>query len=247
MIKVLTVGKNCMLYEYTTGKKISHCYEGMKDIKLKLVMDDKSELIISDELIQYNKGSGYFFDYLDTRYFIQDTSENILIRAGYVYLDGCDKISNIEKSEGLKIRSRVQYETSKALEDMILPDTTSSLFDKNVVTGETIRSFENGNYQYTLKITTVSRLVTMNQHRKVNNLSYYPHDRNMDKYGAMYVALYCKYISDDVDTVSERYSFADKMLSIYMDTLEAVGTDKYFYLNMMIKKRLLFDGDYING
>ena len=80
--------------------------------------------------------------------------------------------------------------------------------------------------EITINFDTINSIVSQNKDRKINGKSYYPFDKNMDKYNSIYVSV----ITDNINDVS--YDFADKVLSNIVSALNK-DEDLYEYKSLI--------------
>lgn len=136
---------------------------------------------------------GYHYIDLEenTRYIIHEKKEYKIIRNGYLVFEDGD-INRCDKKYGFKRRKELMLYISDMVKS-ILKNENDILRKKNIgITkinkindSELILSV----YRSTAKIhiLTNSRLMDMNQERKLNNIRAIPFSKNMDKFTTMYV------------------------------------------------------------
>lgn len=192
--------------------------EDFQEGKLLINLHD-SKLEVDASKIHIEYGNQYVTYYDNYKFILDDGFQDILIKAGYiVYKDY--NISRIEdKEEGLSVRAKVDADVNKAIDKVLI---------------EKVRTADNG-YSFTIKSFTVNQIVNMNQARKDNNLPYYPFEKDMDKFGTMYLAIYAKKIDDSNTNDDTKFKFADSLIS---SIVEQLGPE-YHYESLLIKKRLV--------
>ena len=79
-----------------------------------------------------------------------------------------------------------------------------------------------------INVDTVNSLVTQNKDRKINNKSYLPFDKNMDKFNSVYVSVATDNITDD------SYEIADTVLAKIVSLINE-PEDKFIYKSLVVK------------
>lgn len=79
-----------------------------------------------------------------------------------------------------------------------------------------------------LNFDTINSIVTRNKDRKINQKSFLPYDKGMDKYNSIYVSVEANNVNDDT------YDTADEILSQIMGNMNLLE-DLYYFKSMIIK------------
>jgi hypothetical protein len=98
-------------------------------------------------------------------------------------------------------------------------------------------TFSDDNFTYIINFNTVNNIVAKNQKRKEKSLPFFPFDKEMDKYGTIYVTVYAqkkKKLSQEEG--NNKFILADDLL---FKMIKHMGDD-YKYSPITISKRLLY-------
>ena len=72
-------------------------------------------------------------------------------------------------------------------------------------------------------------------------LAYYPFDKNMDKYGTMYVSVFCQRYSTNVDN-SAKFAKSKEIISNVLSELNWNNNKhSYHYVSMENPKRIIYN------
>ena len=97
--------------------------------------------------------------------------------------------------------------------------------------------FNDGNFIYRINFNTVNNIVTKNQKRKENSLPYFPFDKNMDKYGTIYITVYAQKTKKlTQEEGNNKFILADDLI---FKLIKSLGKE-YKYLPMTITKRIMY-------
>ena len=237
IIKVIKTDNNQDSYfnNKVTGK-VQSKYE--KDPNLILVTKiDNSIVEIPNYMIEKPYGGQLIVDYSDDeKYIIDDGYQDLLIRAGYIILNNYD-VENIENKES-GYQTRIQFmETVKDTVKKLL--TENNIQYKITCMNQYIKFvFEISGYQFTISVDSVNSIVNKNMQRKVNNLPFYPFIKTMDKFGTLYLSIFCKRINDNIPDDFNRYNQAEKIIIQLLEELNNQDNNDYHFERIIIKKRI---------
>lgn len=227
MIKtVRTDGRFNYFYNKSTGEIIDRYDPSNNRIELLLTFENSELRVSNDNIIQDFTGQ-VMVQYNNDRYIIDDGYQNHLIKAGYIIYKNYDK-EKCSISEGPSVRSDIIENIRKTLENMYSP-----MLGYFISGTETEFKILDNSYKYNIRITSVDQLVNKNHQRRDNNLTYYPFDKNMDKFGTLYLTIFAQKIDDKN---SDKFRVPDDFL---MNFIKELGVD-YHYTSLPIKGRVLY-------
>lgn len=247
MIKTIKLdGKDNYLVDNTTGEVV-YRYEEDKDLRLVLTLDD-SILNIDKSKISKQFDGQYIVQHNDDRYIINDGYYNTLIKAGYIVFAHYDEmtIDPIHKDFGIQLRDAIIKTIRNTMMDLNrkynFVDGKAPAIPKLEFSGNrTILQIdsENGDYSYMFVVDTINNMVNKNQGRKENNLTFYPFKKTMDRYGTMYLSVYCqknKHIEDN--SPRKKYIVPDNIIRDLIKRLNEV--DSYHYVSNQVQRRVVY-------
>ena len=179
--------------------------------------------VISDLYLD-PKSKNIMFTIDNDRHIIDDHYQSMLIRAGYLVYQDYDTHYCENPEEGWVIHDKFVDMIKESI--MKLNPKEVNLEDRNRMYFEIYKN----NYKYTVIISHISVIVQKNQERKINDLSFYPFDKQMDKYGTVYCSIYAQKLYKD-DSYTSRYNAADDLLKAIVS--ESEGTK---YVAMELKQ-----------
>lgn len=230
---IKTDGEKVYFVNKNTGTKVKK-YTQNNDIQMVVTLEDDSILQVDSNQIYTQFGGQLLFEYNGDKYIIDDGYRDILIRCGYLVMDNYDKINQFNKETGKVIRAQYLSQVNNAIS--YLNETKyggTNYIEKNSIKN----TFQKYGYTITVYIDSVNNLVTKNQQRKANMLAYYPFDKNMDKYGTLYVSIFAKKELEVKD--KEKYKAADGFIEDIVEQLYKTQSDhNYKFVGEQIKKRL---------
>ena len=149
------------------------------------------------------------------KYILNDGFRDELIKAGYVVLNDYDRRKfDGSPKDGDALNKRILVQMQDCLAMYNQPDNDNPLESW----------IESPYYHYTIKVDSVEDIVKYNHIRKDNDLTYYPFDRSMDKYGTVYMSVFAvKRVSGEAD--ENKYGYADKLIN---DILKDLGPEYHF-------------------
>lgn len=240
MIKIVRTGEDRSkdyMFDKTDYSLIKKYDKDNENLVLSVKMEDGSRISVKNDLIFRQYGGSLYFDYLGDRYLIDDGYQNVLIKCGYIVLDDYNTRYCKDKDEGGKMRDRLYTSIMKAirtvLEKYLYVTGEIPEFETITVEGDNKFAFKKGKYQFTIAINTVNGIVSKNQERKMNNLPFYPFDKTMDKYGTIYIAIFCKKLGDSKVL---KYKVAENFISDVIKELnDSNPKHEYHYASVATK------------
>ena len=237
-------------YNYVCDKKTHEKLEIQKIDPLKddwylcVSMPDGSTLKVDSSEIKENYGGNRTFNYNDEVHIVNDSYQNQLVMAGYIVKNNYDSENISDKEAGESIREILKYDIKEAFTKTDLGDAICYDLEEINSTPSTIGVFEKYGFKFIVNINTVSGIVTKNKNRKLNNLSFYPFNKEMDKYGTMYLTIFAQKVSNiyDNETVSNKtkYDISDSLVKDLIVNLSKESNDKYHFVQMNLKRKLFY-------
>jgi hypothetical protein len=216
------------LIDRNTGDLIPKFDKDNKDLQLVIQLDD-SRLVVDSDNITVEYGDQIVVRYNDDLFIIDDGYQPTLIKAGYIVYKNYDQENILNREEGI----------AKLNEIMTLADdrvvNTMTLNEWSYIDSEHHEySYTYNGFEYSIKLNTVTSIVTKNQLRKDNSLPFYPFDKCMDKYGTIYISIFARKLNQDVE-VSKKYDAANDFVK---NLLVDMGPD-YHFIPQIIKRRII--------
>ena len=245
-IKTCVNGES-FLFDNTTNTRIMRYDPYNENICLLAKLEDGSILKVENKEIKFNYGGLISFDYNDDKYIIDDGYQNLLIRSGYLVMDDYDTNKIVAKLTGIEIRSKLLDYVKNAIVDLFLESekmSVSYIDIKNVENQQILVTFKKDIFEYTMVIDTINNIVAKNQQRKINNLAFYPFEKNMDKYGTLFISIFAKVedsyeiIDDKEEKLKGKYNIAESVLKYLVDSLNTNVDHEFRYQRIIIKKRI---------
>ena len=150
---------------------------------------------------------------------------NRLVKAGYVVFRDYDK-ERIHVSEGYSIRAEVLHTVLEAIRTLIKEYNAT-------VDGNTF-ILDSDEGTYTVYIDTVDNMVTKNMSRRDNNLKYFPYDKEVDRFGCVYLAIFEEPSKLEKDGKAFATSFVKKLIGMLPE---------YHFNNLPVKSRIIYTED----
>jgi hypothetical protein len=225
-------------FDKKTGKIIRKYDPNNPNLALSIRLADKSNLIVDASEIRIQYGGQITFDYEGQKHIVDDGYRDVLIKAGYIVLNNYDCIRNDDKEAGIEIREQLMKDALAALNNITSPYdtiTTSTTCIKATCSTDP--------YNYTLSIDTINSIVTKNQERSKNNLPFYPFDKNMDKYGTLYLSFFAEKNENIIENQgNKKFQFADEHINSFILCINSICKDignVYKFKPLQIDKRVL--------
>ncbi len=220
--------KNNYFLDKETGEMLDRYDSTNPNLQLHLKLKD-CDLNVDTSLIIQEYGGQIVFQYDGNKYIIDDGFQDTLVKCGYIVFKNFDNERINDNSTGTLIRDSLVNKIRRAI--------ASLNYNAEVETtaNETLMTIKTDNYGFKFRFDTVGNIVTKNYRRKDNNLTYYPFDKSMDKYGTIYVSIFAeklKYDSNDND----KFNIPSEVIK---DLLKELGLE-YHYISLPIKGRVLY-------
>lgn len=242
MIKTIKLdGKNNYLVDSNTGE-IVYKYDENKDLKLIITLDD-SQLTISNQKISRQFDGQIIVQHNNDRYIIDDGYYNTLIKSGYIVFSIYDEINIDDKEFGIELRDTIIKHIRSVLTKIDKKfnfanpdaDTLEYYGNKTVLKVDSAQ----GEYSYTFIFDTINNMVNKNQGRKDNGLTFYPFKKSMDRYGTIYLSVFCQKNRHILyNTPRKKYIIPDNIIK---ELIKELNTDNQFhYVSNQIKRHLVY-------
>lgn len=233
MIKVIKLNNRNFLYRKDNPSEIVTRWSP-DDLVLRIELDDGSILKVNNDQISVKYGGTISFDYNDDKYIVDDGYQNMLIKAGYVVKDKYDTEHEYDKEKGLEIRNALMETVFASVNKFVFnnPEISSCGWDKGYVL-----NVECDGFLYTFVFDYVSCIVVKNQQRKINDITFYPFSKKMDKYGTLYLATFCQKLQDNVDN-NKKYANADNIIREIISDMNNKSESYYHYSAVPVDKRI---------
>lgn len=247
MIKTIKLdGKDNYLFDINTGD-IVYRYDDDRDLQLVLTLDD-SVLNISKKKISRQFDGQIIVQHNNDRYIIDDGYYNTLIKSGYIVYNAYDEI-NIDpnfKEHGITLRDGIIKQLRQVIMEInkeynFIDGTAPEKPTMEVSGNKTILKIdsENGDFSYTFVFDSINNMVNKNQGRKENDLTFYPFKKSMDRYGTIYLSVFCqknRHIEDN--TPKKKYIVPDSIIREIIKKLNEI--DQYHYVSNQVKRRVVY-------
>lgn len=232
--------ENAYFYNKQTKEKQDY-YEKDDNLVLIAKINDGSVLTIENASINVINEQLVFKYDQNTRYIIDDGYQNVLIRCGYLIMNSYDQEKIDDKVKGYEIRNQFFNNIKLALPKVISDMGIDTPIDYKSQSIEFY--FEKNGFLYRVSFDTISNIVAKNQQRKINDMIYYPFEKNMDKYGTIYLTIFCKKILyHDNGSNNDKYQVGEdflKNLIVEINNFADADTSYHFY-RFIIKRRIIY-------
>ena len=151
---------------------------------------------------------------------------NRLIKAGYIVFRDYDK-ERIHVSEGYSIRAKVVHTVLDAIRKLCKEYQNATVYNNSFIVDS-----EEGTY--TIYIDTVDNMVTKNMSRRDNNLKYFPYDKDVDRFGCVYLAIFEEPSKLERDDRSFGTNFVKRLIGMLPE---------YHFNNLPVKSRIIYTED----
>lgn len=238
MIKVIKLNDNDKNYMFDPKtNKVIEKYAPNSRFILKVQLDDGSELEVDSEQVHQNCGGQIYFIYADDKYIVDDGYRNTLIRCGYIIADNYDKLYIHDRDIGLSVRSKLLEDINLAVLDIDFITKYKPIIKVNI--NRVIVKFTKSGYNFTVIFDTVNGLVSKNLHRKGSGRPFYPFRRDVDKYGSLYMSIFCekkhKFANKD-----KEFIIAEDFISYFISIINRIGRFMYHYGPVYIHRRVIY-------
>lgn len=233
MVKTVKLDKNNYFYDVLEDKIVKRYDPNNEYLQLVLTLDNNSSLIVENSKIKQEYGGQIVVQHNDDKYIINDGFRCELIKAGYIVYKNYDEIREYNKAKGIARRGKIIDEIRKVIKSDGYFDETMTY---SVSGNETKVSFETRDFSYIFVIDTINNIVNKNQQRKTNALAFYPFNKDMDKYGALYLCIFAQKKPDHGTPIQDKYDVSDKFVEYIVNKL---GID-YHFVRQNTKSRLIY-------
>ena len=219
--------KNNFFLDKETGEVLDRYDPTNRNLQLNLKQKDFVLKVDASSIIQ-EYGGQIVVQHGEDKYIIDDGFQDVLVKCGYIVYRNYDNERIDDISTGVLIRDSLVKKIRRAI--------ISLSYDTEVGTSvnETLMKIKSENYLFKFRFDTVSNIVTKNYKRKDNNLTYYPFDKSMDKYGTMYVSIFAKKTKNGSD--NDKFNIPSEVIK---DLIKELGLE-YHYVSLPIKGRVLY-------
>jgi hypothetical protein len=236
MIRTIRVDNiNNYITDTNTGELIEKFDpNNKKNVKVTLSLPN-SKLVINGENIIQSFGGEYIIQHNNDKYILDDGYQTTLLKCGYIVYKNYDKMHNHDN--GIEIRNKIISDIRKILPDIAKNYNISNpedMINNNGMATELFIGSPEDHFNYIIRFDTVKAIVNKNHLRKDNNLPFYPFDKNMDKFGTIYVSIFIRKNNNCSD--SNKYNLPD---SIIRDIIRSLGYE-YHYDSLQIRSRILY-------
>ena len=203
------------------------------NLMLIMKLEDNSILnVLPDKL--HKENGRIVFDYGPDRFIIDDGHQNTLIRAGYIILNDYDITRIEDKEEGVLVREKLLQDIHESLSDL-----SCKYFDKY----SSVYTTSYNGYQYQVYIDTNNSIVDKNLKRRDKSLPFYPFIKTMDKYGTIYLSIFCKKeITNNGPDSNTRFEIGDQIIEDLIKRLNKNEfCDQYKFTRVIVKKKIILD------
>lgn len=240
MIKTVKLDKKNYFKDSLTGNKIYRYDPANNNLSLILTLDDESILTVDSSQIRQIFGGQVIVQHNNDRYIIDDGYQNVLIKAGYIVFENYDIEHQPDKNIGIQLRSKI-IDRIRMIADHISVKYNKDCGINNMkYNGSETTIYigtEEDDFSYTIRFDTINNIVNKNQIRKTNSLPFYPFDKEMDKYGTIYVSVFAKKNTRlDAESGNQKYKIADGIIEEIVSLLGQL----FHYISLPIKQKVLF-------
>lgn len=232
MTKTIKLDNNTnYLVDKSTNTLVPKYDPNNKDLELVIQLDD-STLIVSADKILTEYGDQVVVRYNDDLFIIDDGYQPTLTKAGYIVFQNYDSEMVLDKFQGQTILDEINRKAEDAIMTIIERTQEYSYIDDNIQTNS--YEFNHNGFKYTVRIDSVTKIVSKNQLRKDNSLPFYPFDKRMDKYGTIYCSIFAQKIDPEAN-LQEKYEVANNFIK---NLLVEMGSE-YHFIPQAIKRRII--------
>lgn len=235
MNKIIKIdGENNFFIDINDNKVLKYDKKVVESLSLRF--DNNSILTVNKDQIRFENGQ-VVFEFNNDRYIVDDGYQDLLIRAGYIVMDDYD-VENIEdKDFGAKLRQIFLTKTKNICNKLYGSFDIKEIKVTNFKGIKVV--FNKDGYQYTIYFDTINSIVNKNQQRKIDNLPFYPFLKGMDKYGTLYVSVFCKKISSDEEIYTlDKYNNGEKFITEFIRFINFEEENNYKFKKIIVKKKI---------
>jgi hypothetical protein len=208
LIRLKTYKDSCGFF--ANGKKLEKYDPDNPDLCF-IYEDSNKQITVPAEYIKLDTSGMITFNNRDVKYIIDDGYRDTLVKVGYILADNYDEscLDDIILAEELQDRIKRQY--SRALEyiekfyddgQIILdeygaPKTKTDVY-KIRRTDHTFSITLRG-WKENIVACPISKVIEVNVDRKNSNQPFYPYDKDVNKYGALFLVVYAEKQKEGAD------------------------------------------------
>ena len=255
-LKIYKTYMNHCKFIDSQGNIINKYDEFNDDLSL-LFEDNNKQMIIPAEDIYLDQSGNICFEIQDTKYIIDDGYRNMLVKAGYIIAEGYDKEkleNDITGSEDLLVKIRTDF--CNALEKIERHyEDGQMVLDENGTMKTKKELYAISRSDHSFSITTrgwkenlvgcpISKMISINMDRKMNKQSYYPYDKDIDKYSALFIAVYGEKQKEDAES-SARFKIPEGIIRQILKIMNEDQTNKdinYIFKCIEVRRRVINNG-----
>ena len=194
-------------------------------------MDDGSILQVNHSNISYKYNNIIEFIYNDTLYTIDDGYRDTLIKAGYLVYKDFDTHQELDKEKGYARRNSIAEMIFNALKQFDVK--IISHIENNIAV-----EFEEKGFRFTVYIDTINNIVSKNQDRMANDVSFMPFNKGIDKYSCFYIGIFAKKL-EKVENGNVKYKIANEFVKKFINTInENEYHYEFHYDSLQVKYRI---------
>lgn len=222
---------------------------------LSLVFEDEDkQMIVPADQIDLDQCGNIFFELDDTKYIIDDGYRNMLVKAGYIIADEYDKdkFNDITGTEDLLGIIRTDFcnaleSIEKYYDDgqLVLGDdgqmkTKKDLYD--ISRSDHSFSITTRGWKENLVACPISKVIDVNIERKINSQSYYPYDNTIDKYSALFIAVYGEKQREDAES-SARFKIPESIIRQILKVMNENQKEiNYIFKCIEVRRKVINNG-----
>lgn len=243
MNKVIKIDmKNNYFINKDTGQ-MEDMYKQSDNLMLVAKLEDGSVLQLENKNISrmYGGQLGFKLDNDENGYIVEDGHQNLMIRSGYIVLNNYDKEMIEDKDKGYRLRTLLM----EYIKDRIINVKESFGITEPVIYNDNLTlmlTFEMSGYRYIVSVQTINSIVNKNIQRKLNRLPYYPFIKGFDKYGTMYLTIFCQKLEGEPDPQVNKYNITETFIIRLIDKLNKFANpgESYRFERIINKKRIIY-------
>lgn len=229
-------GRDNYFIDNDTGEIIDR-YDSSKNLGLHIKLGDSILIVDRSKIIQ-GYGGIVSVEYDPYKFIIDDGYYNLLIKAGYIVYQNYDNEKEYNPVKGKVIRDEIVNDIRKILPGLSLKynskESTDNFSFKDSESMITIGD-ESDHFSYIIKFNTVGNIVNKNHGRKENDLTFYPFNKSMDKFGCIYVSVFCQK-NHKCKNFADKYELPDLVIK---DLVQKLG-NKYHYTSLPVKGQIVY-------
>ena len=252
LIRLKTYKDSCGFF--ANGEKLEKYDPDNPDLYF-IYEEDNKQITVKSNKIHLDASGMITFSNGDIKYIIDDGYRDMLVKVGYIVADNYDEeyLDDIILAEELQDHIRRQY--SRALEyvERFYDDGQRILDDQGVPKSKTdVYRISRTDHAFSITLRgwkenivacPISKVIEVNVDRKNNNQPYYPYDKDINKYGALFLAVYAEKQKEGADCYT-RHKIPEGIIKNILKSMNT-NTDGIRYTFNSIdtrKKRVINNG-----